>query len=184
MKKNKIFILLVLFVAFLIPSLTSCKKKDELTTYKTSMVESLKSVTALSSTITVKDQDAVVYEYVKTITINQDDSAYVKIDTKELDKNFNLSTKTTSQSIEKVNREEFLEINLKKEYFNKYSLDNKNFTGEISRDNMKNVFNTDITIKDIANLVITFENDKIARMDCTCTTETGKTMTLCTVYEY
>lgn len=184
MKKNKFTLLLIVFIALLIPSMTSCKKKDELVAYKSLINEAINTTTAVTSKVEVKDQNEVVYEYVKSLIIREDNSGYVSIDEKTLDSSFSLSTKSTSETLTNVNRGELFKVELKKEYFNKYALDNNNFTGEISKDNMKNVFNSDYQIKDVAVLVITFENNKITKMECTYTSTTLKTVVMSTIYEY
>ena len=154
MKKNKIFILMILFVATLIPMFTACTKnsKDELKNYE--------KATSMETTLTTTDQDVVVYKYVKSITFLENNSAYVSTDVSSLDKSFELSTKTTSETIDNVNKNEIQKISLSKKYFNNYMLENQNFVGEISQDNMKNIFNYDIKIKDVAKLIILFKKKK------------------------
>lgn len=186
MKKNKIFILMILFVATLIPMFTACTKnsKDELKNYEKAIKESIKNATSMETTLTTTDQDVVVYKYVKSITFLENNSAYVSTDVSSLDKSFELSTKTTSETIDNVNKNEIQKISLSKKYFNNYMLENQTFVGEISQDNMKNIFNYDIKIKDVAKLIITFEEEKVIKIECTYETESGKQAVLTTNYEY
>jgi len=183
MKKLKTIFLFFAFALILALGF-SCKKKDEVKEYQNKMIESLKTVQKIKSDLVVTDNDVVVYEYLKELNFTSDSNAQVIETTKTLDQSFNLREEIITDTIQNVDKSKLLSINLTKGNFNSYSIDNQNFTGEISKEKISNVFNESIVIKDVAKMMIYFENNVVVKMECTYLTETNKTVKITTTYEY
>lgn len=186
MKKVKITILTLVLALIMIPSFVSCKgdNKDEIETYQSTINGNVKTSTKVETVLTIKDSDVVVYNQIKTITIVDETKATVVFTTTSLDDNFELVTSKDTEIIENLKVADLFSLTLQKDLFKSYTLKDNNFNGEIAKENISKVFNSDIKTKDIAKLSIAFENNKIKKIECTYVTETNRVVTLCTTYEY
>lgn len=182
MKKFK-YILLLMITCLITFSFMGCKN-TKLKAYQKSMNESLNDVKKLKTDLVVTDNEEVVYGFTKEVIFSKENNATVITTSKTLDQSFNLREEITTENIENIDRNKLLNINLQSKYFDSYSIKNQNFVGQISKDNIKNVFGEDFKIKDVANLVITFENNVMVKMECTYLTESSKSVKMTSNYEY
>lgn len=184
MKKIKKIIFVLSLALVVLPCLVSCSKGKELEKYVNTINESVTTSTKVESTLTIKDSDVVVYNQVKELTIISGSKATAVYTTTSLSDSFELVTGKTTEIIENLQSTDLFNLNLQEELFKTYTLKDNNFSGEIDNENISKVFNSNIKIKDLAKLSITFENKKIKKIECAYVTDTNRAVTLSTVYEY
>ena len=184
MKKIKKIIFVLSLALVVLPCLVSCSKGKELEKYMKTINESVATSTKVISTLTIKDSDVVVYNQIKEITIIDASKATAVYTTTSLSDSFELVTGKTTEVIENLKSTDLFNLNLQEDLFKSYTLKDNNFSGEIDNENISKVFNSNIKIKDLAKLSITFEGKKIKNLDCTYVTDTNRAVTLSTVYEY
>ncbi len=186
MKKIKTIIVALVLAVVIIPTLTSCKKTGNaaLKDYTNTINKNMQTCTKVKSTLTIKDTDILVYQQIKETTVIDKTKATIVFTTSSLDDSFELTTSKNTEVNENFKSSDLFSLTLQKELFKSYTLKDNNFNGEITKENISKVFNSDIEIKDMAALSITFENNKIKKIECTYETTTNRQVNLCTIYEY
>lgn len=181
--KNKILkVLMILLVCIMTCTLSSCKAKFNSSVSK--IEKSMKDVMKITSTVTVKDNEIIVYEYLKTLEIN-DANAKVSMITKKLNSNFVLEEKSNSQTVENINKKELFKLNLDIKLVSEYETPKNKLIFTVSKDNIAKIFNVEkFDILDNANFEFTYQKKKVTNMKCTFKTISSKDVEINVVYEY
>lgn len=187
MTKNKkilyssiIAVVVIVVVILLIILLGGNKLKK----YTNKINDNVLTTSTVSTITVVKDSDVVVYQQERLFTIVDKNNATLVITTDALNDEFELKTSKESEIIDDLNSSDLFTLNLSKELFKSYTLKNNNLEATITSENVSKVLNQEVKVNGNATLVITFENNKIKKIECSYQTPSLKNVTISTIYEY
>lgn len=184
MKNKKLIISLAAVALILVVVLVICLSGNKLEKYTKKINNSVLSSSKVTSTISLTDNDVLVYRCEKLYTIVDEKNATVVITTDALNNEFELKQSKTSEIIDDLKTSDLFNLTLDKELFKSYELKDNNLTAEITSENVSKVLNQDVKVKDNATLVITFDANKIKKIECTYQTPSLKDVVISIVYEY
>ena len=181
---KKIKKLLVLSLLALL-SLTSCG--NNLNAYSKKINKSIKNTVEVVETLVIEDGDVEVYKMIKTITLHYEDkvvSGIVSIVENKLSSNFTYVESTSNDTFEGNNNVVF-NLNLNKDYFVDYALDNGTLTGEIKKENAKEFFNVEtVDCSSNPKIEITLQKNLLTSYNCSYLTTTEKEVSINVTYAY
>ena len=138
-------------------------------------------------TLVIEDGDVEVYKMVKTITLHYEDkvvSGIVSIVENKLSSNFTYVESTSNDTFEGNNNVVF-NLNLNKDYFVDYALDNGILTGEIKKENAKQFFNVEsLDCSSNPKIEIALQKNLLTSYNCSYLTTTEKEVSINVTYAY
>lgn len=146
--------------------------------------DNMKDIVSITTETTMKDSGVVVYKYVKKLEYISGNNASIITETSTLNASFELDT--TYEKEEKViKKENTLAINLDKNLYLSFNSNENVIMGTVTNENINTVLNTTgLEIKDVATIIITFNENKIKTIECSYKTLTNKDVTTTVVYGY
>lgn len=184
MKKKWIIIissaLVLIGAVILLIVLLTGNKLDKCTKY---LNKSMEEAVSISATTTIKDQDLVVYQYIKSI--EKGDKITVTETVKEYNSSFQLKETTEVTEVESFDSSSLLSINLSKDVLSDYEFKNNILSFDLSKEELMKVLNTkEISASQNAHLEFKFDNKKIHEIMINFTTESGKSASVVITYRY
>lgn len=158
--------------------------KNKFEKYTQRINDNVLTTSIVSTTTVVKDSDVVVYQQERLFTIVDKNNATLVITTDALNDEFELKTSKESEIIDDLNSNDLFTLTLSKELFKSYTLKNNNLEATITSENLSKVLNQEVKVTGDATLIITFENKKIKKIECSYQTPSLKNVTISTIYEY
>lgn len=184
MKKTKI-VLLASIVLVLMLALCACDFViKDFAKYSDAMNKSMDSVTQVNSHITMKDQDVLVYEYQRNMSINGS-NADISTSEKTLNSSFQLAEKTNTEQKSGVDRKQLLPISLSEYSANNLKMESNKFSCTISAEDFASVMKLGAyEISGNASLVCEFEKKVLTKITCEFTTTDGKNVQVVHEFNY
>lgn len=182
MRKIIINIMLVLVALFVC---SSCEQEVGFKDYVNYLNDSMKSVNTIESNIKAYDTTILVYEYNNlTVFIDAGNAEITKTIT-SLNNSFELETKTEKNTVESVNRDNLLNINLEESLLNNLKIDEGKLTFSVTPSNINKVLNyKDLVISSDAEFELSFTNNKISNIKIMLVTASNKNVEVNISYLY
>ena len=182
MRKIIINIMLVLVALFVC---SSCEQEVGFKDYVNYLNDSMKSVITIESNIKAYDTTILVYEYNNlTVFIDAGNAEITKTIT-SLNNSFELETKTEKNTVESVNRDNLLNINLEESLLNNLKIDEGKLTFSVTPSNINKVLNyKDLVISSDAEFELSFTNNKISNIKIMLVTASNKNVEVNISYLY
>ena len=182
MRKIIINIMLVLVALFVC---SSCEQEVGFKDYVNYLNDSMKSVNTIESNIKAYDTTILVYEYNNlTVFIDASNAEITKTIT-SLNNSFELETKTEKNTVESVNRDNLLNINLEESLLNNLKIDEGKLTFSVTPSNINKVLNyKDLVISSDAEFELSFTNNKISNIKIMLVTASNKNVEVNISYLY
>lgn len=185
MKKKYIILisslaLVLVSAAILLIVLLTGNKLGKYTKY---LEESTLEAVTITSTTTIKDQDIVVYEYIKEIA--KGEKITITETTKQFDSSFEMKEKTEVTELDTLDTSTLLSINLSKDLLSEYEIKKGVLSFELSKEKLLELLNTEeISVSQNAYLEFRFDDKKIQEIMITFKTESGKDASVLIKYGY
>lgn len=182
MRKIIINIMLVLVALFVC---SSCEQEVGFKDYVNYLNDSMKSVNTIESNIKAYDTTILVYEYNNlTVFIDASNAEITKTIT-SLNNSFELETKTEKNTVESINRDNLLNINLEESLLNNLKIDEGKLTFSVTSSNINKVLNyKDLVISGDAEFELRFTNKKISNIKIMLVTASNKNVEVNISYLY
>ncbi len=177
--RNIMLVLVALFVC------SSCEQEVGFKDYVNYLNDSMKSVNTIESNIKAYDTTILVYEYNNlTVFIDAGNAEITKTIT-SLNNSFELETKTEKNTVESVNRDNLLNINLEESLLNNLKIDEGKLTFSVTPSNINKVLNyKDLVISSDAEFELSFTNNKISNIKIMLVTASNKNVEVNISYLY
>lgn len=179
-KYNLIFILAIILM---IPSLFSCAN-SKLNKYNKYLNKSMDSVTNISINVQMKDQEVIVYKYLRNLKLDGN-NMNIEITESTLSSNFVLEDKVTTENVTDVDRAKLNSIKLSKELLTEFTIKNSVLNAKVSKENISSVLGSNsLNIYEDALLILTYEKKLISKIECSFKTESLKEVNIIIDYSY
>ena len=177
--RNIMLVLVALFVC------SSCEQEVGFKDYVNYLNDSMKSVNTIESNIKAYDTTILVYEYNNlTVFIDAGNAEITKTIT-SLNNSFELETKTEKNTVESINRDNLLNINLDESLLNNLKIDEGKLTFSVTPSNINKVLNyKDLVISSDAEFELSFTNEKISNIKIMLVTASNKNVEVNISYLY
>lgn len=177
--RNIMLVLVALFVC------SSCEQEVGFKDYVNYLNDSMKSVNTIESNIKAYDTTILVYEYNNlTVFIDAGNAEITKTIT-SLNNSFELETKTEKNTVESINRDNLLNINLEESLLNNLKIDEGKLTFSVTPSNINKVLNyKDLVISSDAEFELSFTNNKISNIKIMLVTASNKNVEVNISYLY
>ena len=180
---RKFRLLLIIVSIFTLIFVSGCAN-SKLKKYTKYINKSMDSVSNISILVDVKDENVLVYKYVRNIKF---DGTSANIETIEstLSSSFILEDKVSSDSITDIDRKKINSINLSKDLLESFEIKSSVLKASINKDNISKVLGSNsLTILENAELTITYNKKQISKLECVFKTESGKDVVINIEYNY
>ena len=177
--RNIMLVLVALFVC------SSCEQEVGFKDYVNYLNDSMKSVNTIESNIKAYDTTILVYEYNNlTVFIDAGNAEITKTIT-SLNNSFELETKTEKNTVENINRDNLLNINLEESLLNNLKIDEGKLTFSVTSSNINKVLNyKDLVVSSDAEFELSFTNKKISNIKIMLVTASNKNVEVNISYLY
>lgn len=177
--RNIMLVLVALFVC------SSCEQEVGFKDYVNYLNDSMKSVNTIESNIKAYDTTILVYEYNNfTVFLDAGNAEITKTIT-SLNNSFELETKTEKNTVESINRDNLLNINLEESLLNNLKIDEGKLTFSVTSSNINKVLNyKDLVISGDAEFELSFTNKKISNIKIMLVTASNKNVEVNISYLY
>ena len=182
MRKIIINIMLVLVALFVC---SSCEQEVGFKDYVNYLNDSMKSVNTIESNIKAYDTTILVYEYNNLTVFLDAGNAEITKTITSLNNSFELETKTEKNTVESINRDNLLNINLEESLLNNLKIDEGKLTFSVTSSNINKVLNyKDLVISSDAEFELSFTNNKISNIKIMLVTASNKNVEVNISYLY
>ena len=182
MRKIIINIMLVLVALFVC---SSCEQEVGFKDYVNYLNDSMKSVNTIESNIKAYDTTILVYEYNNLTVFLDAGNAEITKTITSLNNSFELETKTEKNTVESINRDNLLNINLEESLLNNLKIDEGKLTFSVTSSNINKVLNyKDLVISGDAEFELSFTNNKISNIKIMLVTASNKNVEVNISYLY
>lgn len=168
-------------------SLTSCGG-DKLSSYNKNIKSSIKQVSSVNLTISIKDQNKEVYTLSRQV-VKQDYEGEVSYSCEDqitkLNSVYVLETTSEKNTYSQVEKALLFNFNLNKKVVDSYKVEKNILSGVVKNENINSFTNLEIgSINGDLNFEITLNKKKITNFNCSYTTNSNKSVNIETVYNY
>ena len=180
---KKYSLILIIVSIFMLIFVSGCAN-SKLKKYTKYINNSMDSVSNIALLVEVKDENVLVYKYVRNIKF---DGVNANIETIEstLSSSFILEDKVSNDFISDIDRDKINSINLSKNLLESFEVKSDVLKATINKDNISKVLGSNsLEILENAELTITFNKKQISKLECVFKTESGKDVVLNIEYNY
>lgn len=168
-------------------SLTSCGG-DKLSSYNKNIKNSIKQVSSVNLTLSIKDKNQEVYNLSRQI-VKQDYEGEISYSCEDkitkLNSNYVLETTNEKNTYNQVEKAILFNFNLNKKVIESYNVENNILSGVVKNENINSFTNLEISsVKGDLNFEITLDKKKITKFSCSYTTNSDKSVSIETGYNY
>lgn len=182
MKKYKVFSIIIC-LTLLVAVFCSCSDEQKFDSAVNKMTKRLSSAQTVTQTVTVKDGDTLVYQYVKQTEFNGDE-ANVKIEISELSTDFTLKKTEESHTTDKSSQLT-LPVNLNSSNVDFFVLSNNSITCIAGQAKAAALLGTDnyVAAGDI-NISCALQNSSLVELNCSYVTSSQRNVTITVSCKY
>ena len=164
---------------------SGCDKKVEFNDYVSYLKDSMNSVQTITNNIKAYDSNILVYEYNNQFVFLENGNAEETKTVTSLNASFELETKTDKNTIENVEKDKLLNLNLNNDLLSNLKIENNKLTFNLTPENIKSVLNfNDFDINGDAKCEFNFNGKKINDIKITFVTSSNKNVEVTISYQY
>lgn len=189
MKKMLYYITTCLLVALVAVVAVGCRKTPQPTVdaYQQTMdaiSASLDEVKVVDAVLSVTDQEVLVYRYRRTVTVYAADSIMVNTAEQTLASTFGYVMTQDSVSLDSIDRVKLLSLDLAKDNLGDIVREGNTVSITIPQANFAKVMGQDVTCREDATLILTFEEEKLQKAAISVLNEMEQCVTIEVSYQY
>ena len=175
----------ILMILVIVMICSGCDKKVEFNDYVSHLNDSMNSVKTITNNIKAYDSNILVYEYNNQFVFLENGNAEETKTVTSLTASFELETKTDKNTIENVERNKLLNINLKNDLLSNLKMESDKLSFNLTQENIKLVFNfNDFDITGDAKCEFNFNDKKIDNIKISFVTSSNKNVEVTISYQY
>lgn len=168
-------------------AVSSCRKSDKsLKSFESNFKENMKDVASVNSTVSISDNDTLVYEQTKSIYVMDRDetdcAGDITITTNSLGDTFELEESIESTSFAAVSMDTLFSVSLKS--ISNYKIEENVISATLSKEQYKKVFDLELDCSGNVNVSFTNDDNRIKEFNSTYKTSTNKDVSIKVKYYY